>query len=82
MGFLTYALLIGPFHKLLTILKYIVLIGMLLAAVGRLQFNGLRYRLRHEYRVETVLDQLPFTCSVWLDGDPATFKAPSESMIV
>lgn len=82
LGFLTYALLIGPFHKLLTILKYIVLIGMLLAAVGRLQFNGLRYRLRHEYRVETVLDQLPFTCSVWLDGDPATFKAPSASMIV
>jgi hypothetical protein len=34
LGFLTYALLIGPFHKLLTILKYIVLIGMLLAAVA------------------------------------------------
>lgn len=29
-----------------------------------------------------VLDQLPFTCSVWLDGDPETFKAPSASMIV
>ena len=34
LGLLTYALLIGPFHKLLTILKYVVLIGMLLAAVA------------------------------------------------
>lgn len=54
----------------------------LIAAVGRLQFDVLQYRLRHEYRVETVLDQLPFTCSAWLEGDPATFKPPSASMIV
>jgi peptide chain release factor 3 len=54
----------------------------LVAAVGRLQFDVLQYRLRSEYRVETMLDQLPFTCSAWLDGDPATFKAPSASMIV
>lgn len=54
----------------------------LVAAVGRLQFDVLQYRLRHEYRVETVLDQLPYTCSAWLDGDVATFKAPSASMIV
>ena len=46
----------------------------LVAAVGRLQFDVLQYRLRHEYRVETVLDTLPFTCSAWLEGDPATFK--------
>jgi peptide chain release factor 3 len=54
----------------------------LVAAVGRLQFDVLQYRLRHEYRVETVLDALPFTCSAWLEGNPATFKAPSTSMIV
>jgi peptide chain release factor 3 len=54
----------------------------LVAAVGRLQFDVLQYRLRHEYRVETMLDQLPFTCSAWLEGDPATFKPPSASMIV
>lgn len=54
----------------------------LVAAVGRLQFDVLQYRLRHEYRVETVLDQLPFTCSAWLDGDPNTFKPPSTSMMV
>jgi len=54
----------------------------LVAAVGRLQFDVLQYRLRQEYRVETVLDPLPYTCSAWLDGDPATFKPPSASMIV
>ncbi len=54
----------------------------LVAAVGRLQFDVLQYRLRHEYRVETVLDPLPYTCSAWLEGDVATFKAPSASMIV
>ncbi len=54
----------------------------LVAAVGRLQFDVLQYRLRQEYRVETLLDALPYTCSAWLDGNPATFKAPSASMIV
>ncbi len=54
----------------------------LVAAVGRLQFDVLQYRLRHEYRVETVLDPLPFSCSAWLEGDPDTFKTPSASMVV
>ncbi len=54
----------------------------LIAAVGRLQFDVLQYRLRQEYRVETVVDALPFTCSAWLDGNPSTFKSPSASMIV
>ncbi|HWV44606.1 MAG TPA: peptide chain release factor 3 [Nitrospira sp.] len=54
----------------------------LIAAVGRLQFDVLQYRLRHEYRVETIMDTLPFTCSAWLDGDPSTFKSPSASMMV
>lgn len=55
---------------------------VLIAAVGRLQFEVLQYRLRQEYRVETILDALPFTCSAWLEGDPSTFKSPSASMIV
>jgi peptide chain release factor 3 len=55
---------------------------VLIAAVGRLQFDVLQYRLRHEYRVETIVDALPFTCSAWLEGDPATFKSPSASMMV
>jgi len=54
----------------------------LVAAVGRLQFDVLQYRLRHEYRVETVLDPLPYTCSAWLVGDPDSFKLPSAAMMV
>jgi peptide chain release factor 3 len=54
----------------------------LVAAVGRLQFDVLQYRLRHEYRVETVLDVLPHTCSAWLEGDPTTFWPPSDSIIL
>ncbi len=54
----------------------------LIAAVGQLQFDVLQYRLRNEYKVETLLDPLPYTCSAWLEGDPTTFKPPSASMIV
>ena len=38
--------------------------------------------LSRSARVETLLEPLPYTCSAWLVGDPATFKAPSASMIV
>ncbi|MEO5657897.1 MAG: peptide chain release factor 3 [Nitrospiria bacterium] len=53
-----------------------------IGAVGRLQFDVLQYRLKHEYGVETTLDPLPFQCSAWLDGDPATFKPPYTSIVV
>ncbi|MGH7231123.1 MAG: peptide chain release factor 3 [Nitrospiraceae bacterium] len=53
-----------------------------IAAVGRLQFDVLQYRLRQEYRVETILDPLPFECSAWLAGDPHTFKTTTDVMIV
>jgi peptide chain release factor 3 len=46
------------------------------AAVGRLQFDVLQYRLKAEYGVETVLETLPFQCSAWLVGDPNTFDPP------
>jgi peptide chain release factor 3 len=46
------------------------------AAVGRLQFDVLQYRLKSEYGVETVLETLPYTCSAWLIGDPDTFDPP------
>lgn len=52
------------------------------AAVGRLQFDVLQYRLRNEYGVETKLDPMSFECSAWLVGDVDTFKAPSDAMIV
>lgn len=53
-----------------------------IAAVGRLQFDVLQYRLRHEYRVETLLEPLPFECSAWLVGDPGTFKLPMDAVLV
>ncbi len=54
----------------------------IVAAVGRLQFDVLQFRLRHEYRVETRLEPLPYECSAWLVGDLNTFRAPSDAIIV
>jgi peptide chain release factor 3 len=53
----------------------------LVAAVGRLQFEVLQYRLRDEYGAETILQPLPFTCSAWLEGDPKSFVEPTTSML-
>jgi peptide chain release factor 3 len=46
------------------------------AAVGRLQFDVLQYRLKSEYGVETALELLPYQCSAWLEGDPDSFDPP------
>ncbi len=46
------------------------------AAVGRLQFDVLQYRLKAEYGVESDLELLPYTCSAWLIGDPDSFDPP------
>ncbi len=53
----------------------------LVAAVGRLQFDVLQYRLKDEYGVDTKLDLLPYECSAWLQGDPKTFVKSSTSMV-
>ena len=47
------------------------------AAVGRLQFDVLQYRLKNEYGVETNLSSLPYECSAWLIGARADGYAPS-----
>ena len=52
------------------------------AAVGRLQFDVLVFRLRNEYRVEVQLDMLSFESSAWLMGDVKNFKPPSDAMVV
>ncbi len=57
-------------------------LDFLVAAVGRLQFDVLEFRLRHEYRVETRLEPLSFACSAWVVGDLTTFRTPSDAMIV
>jgi peptide chain release factor 3 len=46
------------------------------AAVGRLQFDVLQYRLKAEYGAETHLELLPYQSSAWLVGDPETFDPP------
>ena len=50
------------------------------AAVGRLQFDVLQYRLKSEYGVESDLELLPYTCSAWLQGDVDSFDPPVQVM--
>ena len=38
------------------------------AAVGRLQFDVLQYRLKSEYGADTHLELLPYQSSAWLGG--------------
>ncbi len=52
------------------------------AAVGKLQFEVMQYRLKDEYGVETVLTVLPYQCSGWILGDVHAFQKSSSSLIV
>lgn len=52
------------------------------AAVGKLQFEVMQYRLKHEYGAETVLSLLPYHCSAWVLGDITTFTKPSSGALV
>lgn len=52
------------------------------AAVGRLQFEVLQYRLREEYGVDTQLEVMPYQVGVWLKGEVTKFKKPSAAMLV
>ena len=52
------------------------------AAVGKLQFDVLEFRLQSEYRVKVVVDMLPYESSAWLVGNVETFKAPSDALVV
>src|SRR5204862_2022101 len=47
----------------------------ILAAVGRLQFEVVQFRLKNEYGVETVLEPPPFRHVRWLEVAPETLKA-------
>jgi peptide chain release factor 3 len=53
----------------------------LVAAVGRLQFEVLQYRLKDEYGVETAMDMLPYRHSVYAMGDPTTISLPMGSFV-
>lgn len=52
------------------------------AAVGKLQFEVMQYRLKDEYQVETILTLLPYQSSAWILGDLETFVKTTSSMIV
>ncbi len=55
---------------------------LIFAAVGKLQFEVMQYRLRDEYGVDTTVTLLPYECSAWVLGDIKTFKKLSSSIIV
>lgn len=52
------------------------------AAVGQLQFEVMQYRLKDEYGVETILTPLPYQCSAWILGDPASYNKPTNALLV
>jgi peptide chain release factor 3 len=47
----------------------------ILAAVGQLQFDVVRYRLEAEYNVETELEPLPYQLARWVAGNPTAIAA-------
>jgi peptide chain release factor 3 len=51
------------------------------AAVGKLQFEVMQYRLEDEYKVRTDLSLLPYRYSAYLEGNPATLNRPSGSFL-
>ncbi|GAC1405125.1 MAG: peptide chain release factor 3 [Candidatus Velthaea sp.] len=57
----------------------------ILAAVGQLQFEVVKYRLESEYNVKTVFTTLPFSLARRVGGDPAALAAatlPSNGKLV
>ena len=53
----------------------------LVAAVGTLQFEVLQFRLKQEYKVDTILDILQYRHGAWLEGDPESFEITSSSLL-
>ncbi len=53
-----------------------------LAAVGNLQFEVLKYRLLDEYGVDVEIMKLPYQCSAWIEGDESQFKLPTSAMLL
>ncbi|MBX7066068.1 MAG: peptide chain release factor 3 [Parachlamydiales bacterium] len=55
---------------------------LIFAAVGKLQFEVMQYRLKDEYGVETILTPLPYQCSAWILGDMSKFERTSTCAVV
>ena len=48
---------------------------LLLAAVGELQFDVVRFRLESEYDTATDIEWLPFKLARWIDDDPDRLRS-------
>lgn len=46
----------------------------ILAAVGELQFDVVKFRLESEYNTQAEIHRLPFTLARWVDIDPEQFR--------
>lgn len=55
---------------------------LIFAAVGKLQFEVMQYRLKDEYNTDTVLTFLPYQSSAWILGDIHTFKLTTSALLV
>lgn len=55
---------------------------LIFAAVGKLQFEVMQYRLKDEYGTETILTPLPYQCSSWILGDMSKFEKTSTCLLV
>ena len=55
---------------------------LIFAAVGKLQFEVMQYRLKDEYGVETVLTPLPYQCSAWVIGDIENLSKTTSLLLV
>jgi peptide chain release factor 3 len=51
------------------------------AAVGKLQFEVLQFRLQEEYGCKTNVDFLPYRFSIYVVGDVNTLTLPMNSML-
>lgn len=53
----------------------------LVAAVGKLQFDVLQFRLKDEYGVETAVEMMPYKHSCYLEGDPKVMRKTQGSYL-
>ena len=42
----------------------------------------MQYRLRDEYKVETIFETLQFQCSAWIEGDMDHFEKTTSCLLV
>jgi peptide chain release factor 3 len=57
----------------------------IIGAVGSLQFEVLQYRLKQEYGVDILMNQLPFSVARWIEGDgldPKNLKSMDNGMVL